>query len=381
MLKVAIGHSNDPDSRSAIDDVIAQCQATLAGVTPKAGILYAAVDFDHAEILHQIDRVFPNLELIGCTTDGEVSSVLAFQQDSIVLTLFCTDDDIEIRAGVGRNLSQDPVRAAGQAVQDGYHWAKLCIALPESLTISAAATLNALKAALGQTFPIFGGFAADQWRFKQTYQFYKTEVLSDALPILLFSGSSLKFSYGACTGFQPVSQRMGRVTKADRNVVYEIDGKSALEFYSDYFGALDPSPEHPLAVFDQHDRFFLRGFSSFDRTVGSITAFADLFEGDLLTIATASREDIIAAAKQPILEALQAYPGVEPAAALFFPCGANRQLLGTRIEEEFQLMQASLGHQIPCSGFYTFGELAPLEQQQETQLLQHTVVTLLLGTC
>lgn len=379
MLKVAVGHSNDPDSRSAIDDVIKQCQAVLAGATPNAGILYMAIDFDHAEILHQLDQVFPNLELIGCTTDGELSSALAFQQDSIVLTLFCSDE-IEIRAGLGRNLAQDPVRAAKQAVEqaDGNHSAQLCIALPESLTISAAATLNGLKAALGQTFPIFGGFAADQWQFKQTFQFYKTEVVSDALPILLFSGSSLKFSHGACTGFQPVS-RLGRVTKADRNVVYEIDGKSALEFYGDYFGVLEPSPEHPFAVFDENDRFYLRGFSSFDRTMGSITAFADFSEGDSLKLATASREDIIAAAKQPILEALQAYPGIEPSVALFFPCGANRQLLGTRIEEEFQQMQASLGDQIPCCGFYTYGELASLDEQGETHLLQHTVVTLLLG--
>lgn len=377
MLKVAIGHSNDPDSESAIDEVIEQCQAALAGATPKVGLLYMAMDFDHAEILHHLDRVFPNLELIGCTSDGEVSSVLAFQQDSIVLTLFCSDE-IEIWAGVGRNLSYDPIRAAKQAI-DRHRSAQLCIALPESLTISAAATLNGLKAALGQTFPIFGGFASDQWQFKQTYQFYKTEVLSDALPLLFFSGASLKFSHGACTGFQPVS-RLGRVTKADRNVVYEIDGKPALEFYRDYFGALDPSPEHPLAVFDANDHFYLRGFSSFDRATGSITVFSDLSDGDLLKLATARREDILAAAKQPTLQALQAYPGIEPSAALFFPCGANRQLLGTRIEEEFQRMQASLGDHIPCCGFYTYGELAPLGQQQETQLLQHTVVTLLLGT-
>ncbi|MCY7286604.1 MAG: hypothetical protein LH679_24940, partial [Cyanobacteria bacterium CAN_BIN43] len=39
------------------------------------------------------------------------------------------------------------------------------------------------------------GTAGDQYRFKTTYQFFQTEVLTDALPILIFSGN-IQFSYG-----------------------------------------------------------------------------------------------------------------------------------------------------------------------------------------
>ncbi|BAZ08285.1 hypothetical protein NIES4071_00900 [Calothrix sp. NIES-4071] len=60
-------------------------------VAPSAGILFAAIDFDHAIILELISREFPRLELIGCTTDGEMSSKIWFQQDSLVLILFCSD--------------------------------------------------------------------------------------------------------------------------------------------------------------------------------------------------------------------------------------------------------------------------------------------------
>jgi hypothetical protein len=105
MLKVAVGHSNDPDSQSAIDEVLEQCISSLAGEIPKAGLLFAAIDFDHALILQRIHQAFPDIELIGGTTDGEISSVLEFQQDSLTLMVFCSDE-IEIRQELGASFKE-----------------------------------------------------------------------------------------------------------------------------------------------------------------------------------------------------------------------------------------------------------------------------------
>ena len=50
MFKVAVGHSNDPDSLEAINETIEQCQQSLDGEIPQAGILFAAIDFEHSLI-------------------------------------------------------------------------------------------------------------------------------------------------------------------------------------------------------------------------------------------------------------------------------------------------------------------------------------------
>lgn len=386
MLKVAVGHSNDPDSRSAIQDAIAQCQETLAGTLPQAGLIFMAMDFDHALVLQELQAAFPGLEVIGCSSNGELSHSFGFQQDSIALTLFCSDT-LTIRAGIGYNVSQDAIAAAQNAVQQAScdQPAQLCLTVPESLTTSGISILEGLKAALGRDFPIFGGLAGEDWKFQETYQFYQTEVLQDALPVLLFSGVGLKFSHGVCSGYQPLSAP-GKVTRVDRNVLYEINQQTALSFYRNYFGDLDPSPDHPFAVFDeQKQHFYLRGFSSFDPIVGSITAFADIPVGSTVQMATASRDDILIASKHSMLEALQNYPGTTPEIALIFSCGCRHKLLGTRAKEEAELIHSCLeagqnSVQVASCGFYTYGELAPLKDQTETQLHQHTLVTLLLGS-
>lgn len=91
MLKAVVGHSNDPDTEFAIAEVLEQCLTGLAGLKPQAAILLAALDFDHGKILHHIHQTFPDIQLIGGTTDSEISSILEFQQDSLVLMVLCSD--------------------------------------------------------------------------------------------------------------------------------------------------------------------------------------------------------------------------------------------------------------------------------------------------
>lgn len=381
MLKVAVGHSNDPDSLEAIQDVLEQCHADLGTHQPQAGLLFAAVDFDHELILQHIHQVFPDLELIGGTTDGELSSVLEFQQDSLTLMLL-SSNDIEIRAGVGRHISENPTEIAYQAVataqQQMAQPVQLCIALPESLTTSTVSILKGMETALGSV-PIFGGATADQWQYQCTRQFYKTEVLSDAVPFLLFAGN-LVFSHGVAGGWHPIGKR-SQITKVDKNIIYEIDHKPALDFYHYYLDKSAPDAIYPLAVFPPGEtRYFLRGAVGHDAITGSITVSGDVPADSTVQITDTSLDNVVAASQTAFAEALTHYPGGQPEAALFFSCAWRRQILGTRANEEYQAIAKSLKQTILSCGFYTYGEIAPFEGKSKTFFHNTTFVALLMGS-
>lgn len=381
MLEIAVGHSNDPDSLEAIAEVLQQCKTKLGDKIPQAGILFAAVDFDRELILQEIDRAFPDIELIGCTTDGELSSVLEFQQDSIVLTVFY-GEGVEIRAAVGRNISQDPegiARATAAAVKREFNLPiRLAIALPESLTTSAVSILRGLEAGLGDNIPLFGGAAAEPREVQRTYQFYKTEVFSDAVPILLFAGD-IQFSHGLASGWQPMGKR-SQITKVDKNIIYEIDGKPALDFYHHYLNDYKPDSAYPLAVFPPgEERFFLRGAISYDLEEGSVKVSGDVPEQSIVQITDTTLEDVVNASAASFAEAWKNYAGTEPKAALCFSCAWRRWVMGTRANEEYQALAPALQDKIPASGFYTYGEVAPLQDNGQTFFHNTTFVTLLIG--
>jgi hypothetical protein len=391
MFKIVVGHSDDPDSLSAIEDVISQCLEDLSGEIPQAGILFCAIEFDYALILKALRQQFPNLELIGCTSDGEVSSKLEFQEDSLTLTLFCSDQ-ITIRAGISPNLSQDSDIAAQQAITNAQgltDQTRLCLTLPDGLTANGVTVTKALAKALGPQVVLAGGTAADQWNFDTTYQFCSNadgeQILSDSLPILLFSGDLL-ISHGVSSGWQPIS-RMGVVTRSEGSIVYEIDHQPTTDFYQFYLTSMDLNQnrltgEYPLAVFESEDAedFYLRAPISDNHLLGQSISFrGDVPQGSRVQVTHATGDELIAATQLSIEQAHQNYPGTLPAGLLIFSCAARRCLLGPRAREEYDLCQKVLDPNFPVCGFYSYGEIAPMQSKGKTYYHQETFVTLMLG--
>jgi hypothetical protein len=384
VFQVVVGHSDDPDSQNAIAEVLQKCIHSLAGSIPQAGLLFAAIDFDHGLILQRIQEAFPGIELIGGTTNGEISSILEFQQDSLTLMLFVTDE-VEIHSGIGRSASNNPALAAQEAIAQATAKSasapQLCLTFPDSLTSNGVLILEGLKQSLGAHIPIIGGMAADDYTFDQTYQFFQGEVLSDSIPVLLFSGKLL-FSHGVASGWTPISQR-SRVTKVNGNVVYEIDGQRALDFYQHYLGEERFTANyaiHALAVFEDQDHFYMRAPNGYDQQSGSVTFFSDIPEQAVVQITDATRDHILSASEASLKNAIANYPGVEPTAALLISCAARRRILGTFAKLEYQLVKTHLPKALVCCGFYAYGEIAPLITGGQTQFHNKTFVTLLMGT-
>ena len=296
--------------------------------------------------------------------------------------LFCSDE-IEFHAAVGRQVSSNPVTIAQQTVQTAQAQAQrpatLCLTTPESLTTSGILILQGLQQALGAEVPIIGGTTCDQWKFKQTYQFFGQEVLSDALPILLLSGNLL-WGHGVSSGWTPIGKK-GIATKAEGNVLHEVNGQPALEFYRDYLGDIRPSPSYRLAVFEpnQESWYMRTSNGAYDEASGSITFFADIPPQSEVQVVRASRDEMVNSAGLSMQQALQHYPGTQPTVALFFSCTGRMHVLGTRAKEEYQVLYPEMPAGVTSAGFYTYGEIAPLRPNGNAQFHNETFVTLLLG--
>ena len=381
MLSVAVGHSYDPDAAEAIAEILDQCEAQLQGKVPQAGLLFAAIDFEHQVLLDRVMERYPALELIGGTTHGELSSVEGFQQDSVNLTLFAADK-VQIHAGVGRQASQNLAMAVENAVAQARKplasVLKLGITIPDGLSIDGSAVVDLLNQQLDHA-PLLGGSAGEELKCEQTYQFYKNEVLSDAIPLLLFSGELL-VSHSYASGWKPIG-KTGQITRAEGNILYEIDHQPAAAFYEHYFDNFSVDVAYPLAIFAPgEEQFFLRAANGHDPATGSLTIGGSVPVNSKVQIADANQDDILSAAKNSFSQAWQSYPGRKPAAALFFSCAWRRWVLGQRTHSEEQAIAEHLDNQIPYSGFYTFGEIVPMEEYSTAFFHNNTFVSVVLGS-
>lgn len=118
----------------------------------------------------------------------------------------------------------------------------------------------------------------------------------------------------------------------------------------------------------------------YDREVGSVAVSGDIPEHSVVQITDASLEDVVSAAQASFSEALANYPGRTPEAALFFSCAWRRQVLGTRTQEEYQAIANSFEQAVAACGFYTYGEIAPLQKNGKPFFHNTTFITLLIGS-
>ena len=70
-LNVAVGHSADIDLEVAIDSVVDQARADLAGMQASCGLLFVAHDLDLDRVLDGLNTAFPGVSIVGCTSAGE----------------------------------------------------------------------------------------------------------------------------------------------------------------------------------------------------------------------------------------------------------------------------------------------------------------------
>ena len=363
MFSAVVGHSEDTDTKAVAQEILDQCRKSLGDTPARAGLLFAAIDFDHQLLLDEINDALPGIELIGCTTDGELSSE-GFRQDSASLVLFASDT-VDITSGVGRCVSKDMAGACRAAFQGARakttKTTRLCLATPDGLTADGHWMTSALQEAVGGEIPIIGGLAGDNWQLKATSQFFGREVLRDSIPVLLLSGE-FTFSYGVAYGWQQVGE-VGRVTRATAAKVYEIDGAPAIDFYRRYLGAgAKPAGELPLAILNPRNgiEYLRTTWGEVEEGTGALTFLGAIPEGARVQVTVTDRDAILKGCGESLSIARASLPaGVEPVAGLFFSCAARRILLGTRTEEEHKLVREKLGPAVPVCGFYGYGEISP----------------------
>ena len=372
MLDVAIGHSADIDLERAIAEVVAQARRELGEASAKAGILFVANNLD-----------LKGVSLIGCSSAGEASSKLGFQDDSILLILFASQD-LAIATAIGRAPSADPKGAAAAAhaqirQQLGQVPPRLCVMFSDALRADPDLMLRELSDLFGNAVPIVGGAAASYPPDQHTHVFYDGEILSDAL-VLLVLGGDLDVAIATETSWQPIG-KPGRITSANGKTIYRINDLPALDFYRSMLG---PDAQTflgaPLAVIERQGGISVRSPMAVDEQEGSLQVSGGIAEGNTIQLAFATYDDVLHGADAVAERTMAQFPeGRDPALLLYCSCGARKMYLALDVQTECDQLQSRVGAGVPVAGFYGFGEIGGASTQSPSRFHNQAIVSIAVG--
>lgn len=328
--------------------------------------------------LDTLARAYPNAIVTGCSTAGEIQgthvedgtlcvTALAFDDTRVVGECLELDDaahSLDAGARLAASLPQ-PELAHVLVLSDGLH-------------VNGSELVKGLSRDLPGDVRVTGGLSGDGARFQETFVLWNGHARRNAIAALGFYGSRLRVGHGCLGGWDPFGPER-RVTRSSGNVLYELDGKSALALYKTYLG------EHaaglpatgllfPLAVrLPGSDEPVVRTILSIDEAQESLTFAGDVPEGSHARLMRANYDRLVDGAIGAARSSQETLRGSEPDLALLISCVGRKLVLQQRVEEEVEGVRDVLGERTCLAGFYSYGEISPFTPAARCELHNQTM--------
>jgi hypothetical protein len=310
--------------------------------------------------LAELRAAYPQARLIGCSSAGEIMGGRLLDDSLVVGVARFERSEVDLaRTGVGR--AEDSFEA-GAALASRLRAPDLraVFVLSDGLRVNGSELVRGLASRLSRPVVVTGGLAGDGPRFERTWVVGGGEPTGGLVVAVGLRGAA-RVAHGSRGGWDMFGPERV-VTRSRGNVLYELDGRPALELYKTYLGARAAGLPatgllFPLSVrAGRADRRRLvRTILAVDESRQSLTFAGDVPEGYLAQLMRANFDRLIAGAA----DSARLCGKLRDRAALTIAisCVGRRLVLGERVEEELEATSRVLPRQV---GYYSYGEISPL---------------------
>ena len=339
---------------------------------------------ESAAALAALAALYPQQVTVGCSTAGEISDTRVLDDGLVVTAL--QFDSVSARSAVVALADCPDSRAVGAELGAAVRAPDLSyvLVLSDGLAVNGSELVRGLQSALPATVPITGGLAGDGDRFERTVVLHGRAARPGRVVALGLYGAPLVVGCASLGGWSPFGPER-RVTRSAGNVLYELDGQSALAQYVRYLGEhaaeLPASAlRFPLALRDDsRPRPVVRTVLSVDQAAQSMTFAGDIPTGAYVRLMRANLNRLVGGVEDAAQSAWAGLGEVPAGLALCFSCVGRRMTLRQRVEEELEAVHAVGGPGCGVAGFYSYGEIGPFGAVSGCELHNQTMTVTFLG--
>jgi len=327
---------------------------------PTLAFIYTSPRYNIRKLVVELNN-YPFL-VFGSTTVGEIFADekhgVREKEESIVCMLLDIDPSaISLRL---LQIEHNRYYEVGEQVSQ---WAKKQFNNPAVITVTSGLDFDNDAYTQGITSDgveyAFGGAAGDDLMLKDTFVFSKENFSNHGVIVLALDRDKIDIVGARAFGWKGIGKER-IVTKAVKNIVYEIDGKRAIDFYKKYLNITsDDMPqvgiEYPLEVRMRNGQVVYRAVLDIDEESGALIFAGHVEEKSKVRLSSAKGKSIIKYVGQSIKDALAKEENFKPEIALVFPCCSRKQVLGDLVVQEIEAVYNI--SKTPIIGFFAYGEI------------------------
>ena len=343
-------------------------KSLVEGFTPTLAIVFISVKQDRKAICELLES--KNIDVFGATSCGEFINGHQTEGEIAILLLEIAKKHYSILFEVVEDGNLDS--AVSKLTTNARHQ----FTNPSLIVCSAGINLKeeffdgeklvtSMKKSLDEETVFFGGLAGDDWTLKGSFVFTNKNDSDNGIVALVVDGNKIALKGMAVTGWKPMGISR-TVTKSKDNLLYEIDGKSAVELYLKYLGKEERITddnfkiyeeigfEYPFIVARDNTETILKTPVNIDPVEKALVMNIPMEENSKFWFTQPPEfnivEEVIEKATQVKQESSK-----EADALLIFSCAGRQPILGPMATEENEGLAALWN--TPMAGFFTYGEI------------------------
>lgn len=373
--KIGIGISQNLDSFTAGREAATKSFYELG--RPKIDLVFVFIStiFEQTEVLRGIRSLSRDAAIIGCSTIASITSKGTFK-DSVTICAI-NFDSIDFTCAVRGEVSKNP-RMAG-------HWVaretlnlktaatrQIYIMFSDYMNINVSEVLMGAQEALGTSFPIIGGSSAHDFQTLKAYQYFNYRSYEDHVAGLLLGGS-FNIGIGNGYGWQPIGQPH-KVTKANMNIIKEVEKKPAIWLYENYLsktreefekeGIAKIGVNFPLGLRDKESTSYLLRSPIGITEDGGLILAANVSESEDISLMISDNYSMLRATRQACAEASRNINKQKASFGMVYGDISRFHHLKKDSQKEVDIIKDVLGEDVPFFGCYTYGVYTPIAPTQ-----------------
>ncbi len=322
---------------------------------------------------------YPNSHILISSTAGEISND-GIRDSTIVATgIKLERSKLETRMINIEDYADSFAAGLGLTTLFDREGMQLLFVISDGQLVNGSSLVEGLRAGLPDVL-ISGGLAGDGDNFQHTVVGLNEDVRSGNIVGVAFYGEHLNVGVGARGGWDKFGPPR-TITKADQNILFEIDHENALELYKRYLGDYaERLPASallfPLAIQESDEGDIVRTVLNVDTESQTMVFAGNIPNNAKVRMMRSNLDNLVTAASDAAELSLEPQPGHQAELAILVSCVGRKMIFGSRIEEELEAARDVLGRETVVAGFYSYGEIAPFSIGQNCLLHNQTITIL-----
>jgi hypothetical protein len=334
----------------------------------------------------EVRALYPNGHIIIGSGCGEILNSQLHENTVLLSALEFEKSNFQVRSGNLDDYDSLEQLSSGILKDLPLDALRHIMVISDGSSVNGSRLVETIAGIVGTQIPISGGLCGDDTRFEYTLTSYNREPRKGDIIIVAFYGEQLEVKTANFGGWKVFGPER-RVSRSQDNILYEIDGKPALELYKKYLGEKAKDLPHsalfyPLQVWDEDaSKTVVRTILNIDTENQSMILAGDIPNGSKVQLMMATSDDIVEgasrAAEMAIAEMQQ-----QPEFAMLVSCVGRKLVLDQRTEDELEEVSDIIGKEVRNTGIYSYGELSPFHDSTQCGLHNQTMtLTLFSEAC